>query len=195
MIFANSHNMKILEEETLHEGKYVRFFRRYFIDRKGKKNFWEVFERKIPGHIVCAVPITEKNEIVLEKIFRVPLKKTILDIPVGLVDRQGETEEESVRRELLEETGYDAPSFELLGRFSADAGLQPTELIFFLATGAVKIKEPEPDDVEEIEVVTVPLKELAAYIEKEKITVDIKIAAAVAFLAARGFNVDWPRAL
>lgn len=187
--------MEILNDETLHDGIYVRFFRRYFIDRKGNKNFWEVFERKIPGHIVCAVPVTDKKEIVLEKIFRVPLKHFILDIPVGLVDIAGESEEDAVRRELIEETGYDAASFEVLGRFSADAGLQPTELVFFLADGAKKSGDPKLEDVEEIEVVKVPLDCLGEYIRKEKIMVDMKLASAAAFLMARGFKVDWPRAL
>ncbi len=187
--------MEILHEETLHEGTYVRFFRRYFLDRKGKKQFWEVFKRKTFGRIVVAVPITEKREIVLEKIFRVPLKRFILDIPAGLLDKKGESEEDAVRRELEEETGYTSSELELLGRFPADGGLEDEELSFYLLKNSVKTGDLKLEDVEEIEVVTVPLENLGTYIEKENIMVDMKLAAAVAFLVARGFRVEWPRVL
>lgn len=44
-------------------------------------------------------------EIVLQKQFRPPVNKVVIEVPAGLVD-PGESAEESAVRELREETGY-----------------------------------------------------------------------------------------
>jgi len=74
---------------------------------------WESAERRtrptksdIDG--VGIVAILEKEtgpEIVLQKQYRPPIDKIVIEIPAGLVD-EGETAEEAAIRELKEETGY-----------------------------------------------------------------------------------------
>jgi 8-oxo-dGTP pyrophosphatase MutT (NUDIX family) len=44
-------------------------------------------------------------EVLLQKQFRPPLDKVVIEVPAGLVDA-GETAEEAAVRELKEETGY-----------------------------------------------------------------------------------------
>lgn len=44
-------------------------------------------------------------EILLQKQFRPPLNKVVIEVPAGLIDA-GETAEEAAIRELKEETGY-----------------------------------------------------------------------------------------
>lgn len=50
-------------------------------------------------------------EIVLQKQFRPPLDKVVIEIPAGLID-EGETAEQAAIRELKEETGYVAEVLE-----------------------------------------------------------------------------------
>lgn len=45
------------------------------------------------------------NEIVLQKQYRPPIDKIVIEVPAGLID-EGETAEEAAVRELREETGY-----------------------------------------------------------------------------------------
>lgn len=44
-------------------------------------------------------------ELLLQKQFRPPISKVVIEVPAGLVD-EGESAEESAVRELREETGY-----------------------------------------------------------------------------------------
>ena len=44
-------------------------------------------------------------EIILQKQYRPPIDKVVIEVPAGLVDA-GETAEEAAIRELKEETGY-----------------------------------------------------------------------------------------
>ncbi len=84
-----------------------------YTDPLGKQRTWESAERStrpknssIDG--VGIVAILEKPsgpELLLQKQFRPPINKVVIEVPAGLVD-EGETAEESAVRELREETGY-----------------------------------------------------------------------------------------
>ncbi len=50
-------------------------------------------------------------EIVLQKQYRPPIGKTVIELPAGLID-EGETAEQAAIRELKEETGYVAEVLE-----------------------------------------------------------------------------------
>jgi len=54
---------------------------------------------------VCIVPRTEDDRLVLIREFRYPLNSWCIAFPAGLIE-PGETIEETVERELAEETGY-----------------------------------------------------------------------------------------
>ena len=84
-----------------------------YSDPNGKTRTWEHAERRtrpkgsdIDG--VGIVAILEKPdgpEILLQKQYRPPLDKIVIEIPAGLVDA-GESAEQAALRELKEETGY-----------------------------------------------------------------------------------------
>ncbi|MCX7983003.1 MAG: NUDIX hydrolase [Syntrophales bacterium] len=61
---------------------------------------------------VAAVPIDEKGNFILLKQYRPAVKETLIEIPAGSMDRDGETPEECMQRELAEETGYRAGKLE-----------------------------------------------------------------------------------
>jgi len=94
---------KILHDEIVFNGKFIKTIRRHFLDRAGHKIFWEMVERKLGGRngkkkrIVAIAAITPKREIVLEKCFRVPLKDYTIELPAGLMDKPGESEKSAIR--------------------------------------------------------------------------------------------------
>lgn len=69
--------------------------------------------------------------------------------PVGGLIEAGEDPLAAAKRELLEETGYQAASWKSLGSYRVDANHGCGMAYLFLAEGAEKIVEPYSDDLEE----------------------------------------------
>jgi ADP-ribose pyrophosphatase len=108
---------------------------------------------------VCAVAITENNEVVLVKQYRHPIEETILELPGGFIDK-GENAEKAIDRELEEETGYRFSGFQYLGRVAANPGVLNNFTALYLATGGKKVAAQQLDANEEIEVKLLPIDEV-----------------------------------
>lgn len=84
-----------------------------YTDPLSKTRTWEHAERPtrpansdIDGVGILAILEKESGpEVLLQKQFRPPLGKVVIEVPAGLID-EGETAEEAAVRELKEETGY-----------------------------------------------------------------------------------------
>ncbi len=72
--------------------------------------------------------------------------------PVGGYIEPGEPPETAARRELMEETGYEAAEWISLGSYAADGNRGGGRAHLFLARGARKTGTPGSDDLEEQEV-------------------------------------------
>ena len=91
--------------ETVAEGKFIRLVR---------KGTWEYVTRKGVCGIVAMVALTDDGKLVFVEQDRPPVGKRVVELPAGLAgDKAGEEDEalaDAARRELLEETGYEALS-------------------------------------------------------------------------------------
>ena len=116
---------------------------------------------------VNAVALTENNEVILIRQYRHAAEEVILEIPGGCID-PGETPEEAVKRELLEETGYQFDSIEPLCTLYANPSTSANKTTSFLARGGRKIQEQHLDGREEIEVLKVSLDELKVLVIENK---------------------------
>jgi len=176
--------IKIIKDELIYDGQFIQLIRRHFFDKDGQTQVWETVRRKTFGRVIGIAAITPKKEIILEKIFRVPCNEYVLELPAGLMDKQGEDEETAVRRELLEETGYAVDEIKPLINGPINTGLMGDEIAIYLGINARMIKEPTLESSEDIEVIKMPIDNLAEYISKNQnsLKIDLKVAAVLPFL-------------
>ena len=94
-------------------------------------------EREIVAHddAVAVVPVTDDGRVVLLRQYRQALRDHLLEIPAGTLDVDGESPLEAARRELAEETGYEAGRLEHLVTFDNSAGWTDERTHVYLATG------------------------------------------------------------
>jgi ADP-ribose pyrophosphatase len=88
----------------------------------------------------AVVPFVAHDQIVMVKQYRYALGKETLEIPAGKLD-PGETPEACVRRELLEETGYDAGELTFLYTYAPAIGYSNELIHIYSARGLKKTRK------------------------------------------------------
>jgi len=157
---------KILSSEYLSHHQYFTA-RVDKCERRDGKIVPEYFVVELPACVV-AMALTENNEVLMIKQYRHPIKKTILELPGGFIDK-GETPEQAIKRELMEETGYQFDSFDYLGKVAANPGVLDNYTHMFLAKGGKKVSEQELDANEDIEILLTAFDEVKQLLNENKI--------------------------
>jgi ADP-ribose pyrophosphatase len=102
-----------------------------------------------PGSAVM-LAVNEKEQILLVKQFRLPAGKDLWELPAGRID-PGETALQAAKRELREETGYQAKKWVKLISYWASPGYVAEKMNLFLALDLTAGKQ-QPMEDERIEV-------------------------------------------
>ncbi len=163
---------------SLHEGRFLA------LRQRGR---WEFVERVNAFGAAVLIALTAQDEIVLVEQYREPLRGTCIENPAGLAgDQPGEDDILSAaRRELLEETGFQADHVELIMAGPSAPGMASELLSFVRATGLRRVHAGGGDGNENITVHVVPMAEAAAFLAARLaagVQVDPRVYAAL-FLA------------
>lgn len=118
---------------------------------------------------VNCVAVTADGRIVMVRQFRQGIGKTVLEIPGGTMDDTDPNPEFAMRRELLEETGYDFEKLIPLGAVAPNPASSNNLTHMFLATGGKKVQDQDLDENEEIEVVLMDLEDVEQLLKENKI--------------------------
>ncbi|HXX53185.1 MAG TPA: NUDIX hydrolase [Thermodesulfovibrionales bacterium] len=168
---------EILDKKTEWEGRFLKGVVVTYRNSRGVLQRWESVERRNCDGIVAVVPFTDEGEVIFIRQFRPPVNSYVIEFPAGLNDR-GESTEEAARRELMEETGYEAKEMAFLARGPLSSGSSGEILTVYLARGLIFRGVGQGDETEEIEVLKVPADEVyeqLSRLETEGHFIDIKV--------------------
>ena len=143
--------------------------------RTGKAHDFYVLES---ASWVNVIPITPEQEVVLIRQYRHGTREVTLEIPGGIVE-PGDSPQEAARRELQEETGYEAAEMVDLGFVHPNPAFLDNRCYTFLAPGAFRAGPQTQDEKEDIRVLLKPLAEIPGLIREGAITHSLVIAAFV----------------
>lgn len=135
-------------------------------------DFWIVD----PPDWVNVVALTDAGEVVLVEQWRHGTGTVTLEVPGGMID-PGEDEETAARRELLEETGYSADHFELLGCAEPNPAILSNRCTTFLARGCRKLHDTQFDATEDCTLRLVPALQISELVRAGVISHAIVLAA------------------
>ena len=171
-------------ERVIHDGVVITVCEAEFITPDGEKMMRDIVRH--PGAV--GVVAVDGDEVVLVRQFRAPLATDILEIPAGKRDIAGERPEVTAGRELAEEVGLEAAQMELLGGFHNSVGFCDEYIHLFLATNLTPVDfAPDGPEEKHMQVIRVPLTEVAAILDDGTITDAKTIIGLRAALARLGY--------
>jgi 8-oxo-dGTP pyrophosphatase MutT (NUDIX family) len=138
-----------------------------------------VFEYRRWANVLA---LTDRNEVVMIRQYRHGIQQIVWEFPGGIVE-DGESIEDGARRELLEESGYDASTLIEVGRLHPNPAMQTNTLYAFLATGVKLVQAQHLDETEEIEVHLIPLEDVIAMAKRGEIPNALQVAVLFQVLA------------
>ncbi|MFI7416403.1 NUDIX hydrolase [Nonomuraea sp. NPDC049684] len=142
----------------------------------GNEDVWDIL---VGGATVAVVALTDDEQVVLARQYRPGPGRVLLELPGGNAD-QDEQVEAAAARELLEETGYEAATLEVVMQtFLASYASHRRHAV--LARGCRKVAEPRPGDGEFVETVLMPVDAFVQHVLSGQMTdTDIAFAGLVA---------------
>ena len=131
-----------------------------------------------PGAVLI-VPILADGRLVLERQFRYPVGRVMLEFPAGKIDPQ-EAPLATAQRELREEAGYAAQNWQPLGTVHPEIGYSTEAIEMFLATGLCHVGA-QLDEGEFLDVVLMSESELLVAFDSGLVTDGKTLAALFAW--------------
>ena len=128
------------------------------------------------------VAMTEHDEVILVRSYKHGPRVVSLSVPAGYLE-ENETPLATAKRELREETGYEADDWTSLGQYVVDGNYGVATEHIYLALGARKVAEAASGDLEEMEVLVIPVRDVMPLIQRGEVA-QLSSAAALALGAA-----------
>jgi ADP-ribose pyrophosphatase len=133
---------------------------------------------KHPG-AVAILPLVDDRHVCLIRSHRLTVGKTLIEVPAGTREPE-ETPLETARRELAEETGYQAAHFEQLATYYPSPGVLSEQMWVFVARD-LKPGPPAREANEEIENLVVTWDESMAMVDRGQIEDSKTIVALLSY--------------
>ncbi|MCW3133472.1 MAG: NUDIX hydrolase [Methanophagales archaeon] len=157
---------KSIKSEQIYKGRVVQLRVDTVSLPDGQTKIREIVHH--PG-AAAIVALTNKDEgedreVLLVEQYRKAVESKTLEIPAGTLE-EGESPEECARRELIEETGFQASKLDKLVEFYPSPGFSSEIIHIFEASGLKKVSDVDA----ELPIRFVPLSELLIKIRRGEI--------------------------
>ncbi len=168
---------RIIKLKKLTKNKWINLFRVQYVNSKDKICDWFfVSRKKIPYNdsnpaavvMVATVDSPEGKKLVVTKEYRAPINDYEYGFPAGLID-PGEDIEETVKRELKEETGLDVKR--VMGKSNtivSSAGLSDESVVIFFVEAEGELSKEYQEDTEDIEVFLYDIEDIRKLLISDK---------------------------
>ncbi len=150
---------ELIKREYLYQGRILNVRLDTVRLPSGHETVREVIEH--PGAVVI-VAVDDADNVLLVKQYRYAIGREMLELPAGTLEKN-ELPEHAAPRELKEETGYTAQSWERLTSFFSSPGILTEEMHIYLARDLSE-GQSEPEGDEDLQLRRIPLREAVAMV-------------------------------
>jgi 8-oxo-dGDP phosphatase len=139
------HVFETTSSEILHTGKIFALRNDRVRMPSGK-----IVTREVVEHYgaVAVVAIDDNGRIPMVYQYRHPFGRRLWELPAGLLDVNGEAPHLTAARELREEAGLQAHTWQVLVDMDSTPGFSDESVRVYLATGLTQVDQPEAHDEE-----------------------------------------------
>jgi len=180
---VGEHVFETISSETLHTGK-IFALRRDDVRMPGGK----IVTREIVEHYgaVAIVAIDDEGRIPMVHQYRHPFGRRLWELPAGLLDVNGEAPQLTAARELREEAGLEAQTWQVLVDLDSTPGFSDESVRVYLATGLTQVDRPEAHDEEaDMTLQWYPIEDAAGRVFSGEIVNALAVAGILAAYAVR----------
>ena len=135
---------KTIESEQIYNGKVVQLRVDTVSLPDGRTKKREIVVHPGAAAIVALMNDGEDKEVLLVEQYRKAVESKTLEIPAGTLE-EGESPEECARRELIEETGFQASKMDTLTEFYPSPGFSSEIIHIFKASGLREVYDVEAE--------------------------------------------------
>ena len=159
----------VLSSKLSYQGPLFKVFTEQVREPGGKESRRDVIRHN--GSIVILAVDSSKDKkdprIIMEQQYRHAAGQYLVELPAGKLE-PGEDSLEGAKRELKEETGYEARKWTKLVRYFASPGFLGEWMQVYLAED-LTVGEATPEEDESIDVAAIPLSKILKMIAKGKV--------------------------
>lgn len=172
-----SEDVKRVGRELMYQGTVLKIYRDHMVFSNGNTEEWDFIHH---DGAAAVVPVMDDGRILMVRQYRNALERETIELPAGKLDAPGEPGIECAARELEEETGYKANTFEWLITLRTTVAFCDERIEIYVAKDLVPTKQNLDED-EYVEVEAYTLEELKEMIFTGKIEDSKTIASLMAY--------------
>lgn len=144
---ANLAHWQTLHHETIFAGGPIKEVAVESVELPDGRTVPDYYVIKLADYVLIYAE-TDDGTVPMLRQYKHGLRRVCLSFPGGAVE-EGEAPVSAARRELLEETGYEAAEWQSLGSFTTNANQGCNVAHLFRATGCRRVTAPRSGDLEQ----------------------------------------------